>query len=94
VTTRALEGRVLLTARTIYCDDAPPPARNLRQGVAPAQPDDLAYVRYTSGSTGKPKGVEILHRAMVNLLLAMQREPGFTAADSLLAVTTLSFDIS
>jgi non-ribosomal peptide synthetase component F len=38
--------------------------------------------------------VEILHRAMVNLLLAMQREPGFPAADSLLAVTTLSFDIS
>ena len=57
-------------------------------------PTDLAYVRYTSGSTGKPKGVEIHHGAMVNLLLAMQREPGFTAADSLLAVTTLSFDIS
>ncbi len=38
--------------------------------------------------------MEIHHRAIVNLLLSMQREPGFTSADSLLAVTTLSFDIS
>ncbi len=55
----------------------------------------LAYVLYTSGSTGLPKGVEIQHSAVVNFLLSMQREPGFTAAfDSLLAVTTLSFDIA
>ena len=59
-----------------------------------ATPESLAYVRYTSGSTGRPKGVEISHRALVNLLLSMQREPGFTRADSLLAVTTHSFDIS
>ncbi len=57
-------------------------------------PDDLAYVMYTSGSTGKPKGVEVSHGAMVNLLLSMQQEPGFTAADKLLAVTTVSFDIA
>ena len=57
-------------------------------------PADLAYVLYTSGSTGKPKGVEIQHSAFVNFLLSMQGEPGFTAADTLLAVTTLSFDIS
>lgn len=57
-------------------------------------PNDLAYVLYTSGSTGKPKGVEIEHSAIVNLLLSMKIEPGFTAADTMLAVTTLSFDIS
>ena len=56
--------------------------------------DDLAYVIYTSGSTGKPKGVEIPQRAVVNLLSSMQREPGCTANDALLAVTTLSFDIA
>ena len=56
--------------------------------------DDLAYVIYTSGSTGKPKGVAIGHRSLVNLLASMQEEPGFTAADSLFAVTTLSFDIA
>jgi len=57
-------------------------------------PDNLAYVLYTSGSTGKPKGVEISHSAVVNFLLSMQRAPGFMATDTLLAVTTLSFDIA
>ena len=55
---------------------------------------DLAYVLYTSGSTGRPKGVAIPHRALVNLLLSMREEIGFGSADSLLAVTTISFDIA
>jgi amino acid adenylation domain-containing protein/non-ribosomal peptide synthase protein (TIGR01720 family) len=59
-----------------------------------ANPDNLAYVIYTSGSTGKPKGVAISHAAVLNFLFSMQREPGFTDADTLLAVTTLSFDIA
>jgi amino acid adenylation domain-containing protein len=59
-----------------------------------ATPDDVAYVIYTSGSTGQPKGVRIPHRAVVNLLQSMQRAPGITADDTLLAVTTLSFDIA
>ncbi len=54
----------------------------------------LAYVIYTSGSTGKPKGVAITHRSVSNLLASFADEPGFTADDSMLAVTTLSFDIS
>ncbi|MEK6250309.1 MAG: amino acid adenylation domain-containing protein, partial [Planctomycetales bacterium] len=54
----------------------------------------LAYVIFTSGSTGKPKGVQIEHRSVVNFLNSMRREPGLTAQDILLAVTTLSFDIS
>src|SRR5256885_5406763 len=63
-------------------------------GASSPEPHNLAYVLYTSGSTGKPKGVEIPHSAMVNFLLSMQRTPGFTAADTILAVTTLSFDIA
>ena len=59
-----------------------------------ATPLDLAYVIYTSGSTGQPKGVEISHRALVNLLNSMQKQPGLAASDTLLAVTTLSFDIA
>jgi amino acid adenylation domain-containing protein/FkbH-like protein len=59
-----------------------------------ATPQNLAYVIYTSGSTGKPKGVQIEHRAVVNFLHSMQREPGLTGEDRLLAVTTLSFDIA
>ncbi|MBF0136262.1 MAG: amino acid adenylation domain-containing protein [Magnetococcales bacterium] len=54
----------------------------------------LAYVIYTSGSTGRPKGVMISHGAVVNFMWSMQQTPGFSARDSLLAVTTISFDIS
>jgi amino acid adenylation domain-containing protein len=56
--------------------------------------DDMAYVLYTSGSTGKPKGVQIRHFNLVNFLLSMQKEPGITANDKVLAVTTISFDIA
>ncbi|MCK5923884.1 MAG: amino acid adenylation domain-containing protein, partial [Methylococcales bacterium] len=56
--------------------------------------DALAYIIYTSGSTGTPKGVEISHRAALNFLTSMKETPGFTSEDRLLAVTTLSFDIS
>ena len=61
---------------------------------AAAKGEDAAYVLYTSGSTGKPKGVCIPHRAAVNFLLSMQREPGLGETDRLVAVTTLSFDIA
>lgn len=56
-------------------------------------PDDLAYVIYTSGSTGKPKGVQVLHDGLSNFLHSMLKELGITAEDTLLAVTTLSFDM-
>ncbi|HEX2888671.1 amino acid adenylation domain-containing protein, partial [Vineibacter terrae] len=75
----------------VYRDDIALPAPT---PADPAQPADLAYVLYTSGSTGKPKAVEIEHRSVVNLLAAVQRDIGFGAGDSLLAVTTLSFDIA
>ncbi|HKO80261.1 MAG TPA: amino acid adenylation domain-containing protein, partial [Chitinophagaceae bacterium] len=55
---------------------------------------DLAYILYTSGSTGKPKGVQIKHHNLVNFLLSMQKMPGISANDSLLAITTISFDIA
>ncbi|HAG81025.1 MAG TPA: non-ribosomal peptide synthetase, partial [Cyanobacteria bacterium UBA12227] len=57
-------------------------------------PENLAYVIYTSGSTGKPKGVQIPHSAVVNFLTSMQRQPGLTQTDVLLAVTSISFDIA
>lgn len=56
--------------------------------------DSLAYVIYTSGSTGQPKGVQIEHRSVVNLLTSVARTTGISADDSLLAVTTFSFDIA
>ncbi|MFI1993516.1 amino acid adenylation domain-containing protein [Actinoplanes sp. NPDC020271] len=56
--------------------------------------DDSAYVLYTSGSTGKPKGVVVTRENLVNFLLAMQAEVPLGGDDRLLAVTTVSFDIS
>jgi amino acid adenylation domain-containing protein len=56
--------------------------------------DDVAYVIYTSGSTGRPKGVLVPHRTVTNLLHSVRLEPGMTASNSVLSVTTLSFDIA
>ena len=53
----------------------------------------LSYVIYTSGSTGKPKGVMLEHHSLTNFLTSMQAEPGMKREDTLLAVTSLSFDI-
>ncbi|MFC2966690.1 amino acid adenylation domain-containing protein [Acidimangrovimonas pyrenivorans] len=59
-----------------------------------ADPERPAYVIFTSGSTGTPKGVAVPHRAVVNFLTTMAREPGMTAEDTLLSVTTVMFDIA
>lgn len=56
--------------------------------------DDQAYVIYTSGSTGKPKGTGIRHRSVVNFFRGMADTVGCAAEDVLLAVTSVSFDIS
>ncbi|MEO1740942.1 MAG: amino acid adenylation domain-containing protein, partial [Cyanobacteria bacterium J06629_9] len=56
--------------------------------------DALAYLIYTSGSTGKPKGVPIQHRSLSNLIGAMSRRLHIKPTDTLMAVTTLSFDIA
>ncbi len=63
-------------------------------GPADVAPSDLAYVMFTSGSTGRPKGVAVPHGAVANFLRTMAKEPGFTARDGIVAVTTLSFDIA
>ena len=65
-----------------------------RPAVPPVQPSDAAYILYTSGSTGKPKGVVVSHGALANFLLSMREEPGFREGQRLLALTTVSFDIS
>ncbi|HEY5933623.1 MAG TPA: amino acid adenylation domain-containing protein [Kofleriaceae bacterium] len=82
---------------TIELDDATlrdALAAETRGSVPGPDPADLAYVLYTSGSTGKPKGVMVPHRAVVNLLASLMRWPGLTPADTLVSVTTLSFDIA
>ncbi|RVM62705.1 amino acid adenylation domain-containing protein, partial [Sinorhizobium meliloti] len=55
---------------------------------------NLAYVIYTSGSTGTPKGVMVEHASVLNVLRALLDVSGLTERDSLLAITTISFDIA
>ena len=55
--------------------------------------DNLAYVIYTSGSTGKPKGVMLEHRSVNNFINGMTKKIDFSADKTILAVTTISFDI-
>ena len=55
---------------------------------------NLAYVIYTSGSTGNPKGVAIEHHSAVNTLWDLERRFAVRSEDRILAVSSLSFDLS
>lgn len=68
------------------CDVGNPPALH--------GSEDIVYVIYTSGSTGNPKGVQILQRALVNFLMSLSTQIRMRPDDTLLAVTSLSFDIA
>ncbi|MGD2087793.1 MAG: amino acid adenylation domain-containing protein [Candidatus Aminicenantes bacterium] len=54
---------------------------------------NLAYVIYTSGSTGKPKGVMIHHQPVHNFIRGITQRIDFTPGKTILALTTISFDI-
>jgi amino acid adenylation domain-containing protein len=82
------------TARTVCLDRGDASGESAGDPGVPVGPAWLAYILYTSGSTGRPKGVQIAHGALVNFLESMRERPGLGAADRLLAVTSLSFDIA
>lgn len=97
LTQQRLVGALPRSRASILCLDTDWPAiaeAAAHNPISGATPEDLAYVIYTSGSTGRPKGVQIPHRAVVNFLHSMRRKPGLSREDTLLAVTTLSFDIA
>ncbi|AQU64923.1 non-ribosomal peptide synthetase [Streptomyces niveus] len=60
----------------------------------PAIPQSLAYVIYTSGSTGLPKGVAIEHASAMNTVDDVNERFSITARDKVLALSSLSFDLS
>jgi amino acid adenylation domain-containing protein/non-ribosomal peptide synthase protein (TIGR01720 family) len=61
--------------------------------LPPTPTTSLAYVIYTSGSTGKPKGVMIPHQAVHNFIKGMTENIDFKPGKTILALTTISFDI-
>jgi amino acid adenylation domain-containing protein len=91
LTHAALRGQWPADVPTILVDEPFFPME--RASPVASDPRNCAYIVYTSGSTGRPKGARVSHRSMVNFLLAMQRELAMRADASLLAVTTISFDI-
>lgn len=75
-------------------DDAARPGYPTHRPTVAVSDEQLAYVIHTSGSSGRPKGVQISHRNATSFLLASHRYFPIGQDDTLLAVTTLSFDIS
>jgi amino acid adenylation domain-containing protein len=82
-----------LRARVVV-EDAAPEISGPRLERAKVHPDELAYIIYTSGSTGVPKGVAITHRGAVNTCIDINRRFEVTAKDRVLALSSLSFDLS
>ncbi|MFF8831197.1 amino acid adenylation domain-containing protein [Streptomyces sp. NPDC015131] len=74
--------------------DLPAAPLDPAERTAPLSGAHPAYVIHTSGSTGRPKGVVVPHSALANFLHMQARELALTPGDTLVAVTTVSFDIA
>ncbi|CAH9050253.1 Gramicidin S synthase 2 [Pseudoalteromonas holothuriae] len=85
----------LLSCQQILLPHLPEPVAILNQPKqSSVSEDDLAYVLFTSGSTGTPKGVMISHRAARNTIEDINTRFVVTADDSVLGLSSLSFDLS
>lgn len=94
ITQRSLVGQCGdFAGQWLWWDDWTPSGGAVRVASS-VSPRNAAYVMFTSGSTGRPKGVVLEHRSVVNLLHSLRAKPGLEAGDVMLAVTTVSFDIS
>jgi natural product biosynthesis luciferase-like monooxygenase protein len=95
VTSRRLVESLPATAASFVCLDSDAfLSRREDKPVSAVVADNAAYVIYTSGSTGKPKGVMISHRNVVNFFRGMNERIGCHEKDTILALTSISFDIS
>ena len=56
--------------------------------------NDLIYTIFTSGSTGLPKGSGVYHRGFMNLMHWYLKEFALNSNDSVLLLTSLSFDLT
>lgn len=95
ITTRALQEQLGFPEEKIYyLEDLIAESNGTGYTKIPVDSQSLAYVLYTSGSTGMPKGVAVRHAAVTNLLNDLAPRMGLDREERLLAITTISFDIS
>jgi amino acid adenylation domain-containing protein len=95
VTEEALRSGLGDAGATLLCLDSEEldeyPAHRPKVAV---RPENLAYVIYTSGSTGDPKGIALQHRGAVNNFTDINDRFGIGPGDSVLSVSSPSFDMS
>jgi natural product biosynthesis luciferase-like monooxygenase protein len=96
VTARRLIERLPQTGANLVCLGSETfPSQREDGPVSAVNSDNAAYVIYTSGSTGKPKGVMVSHRNVINFFRGMDERIGcHEEEDTILALTSISFDIS
>jgi amino acid adenylation domain-containing protein len=89
-----LDSTPLLTSDLPNFLTSQPPDFPLLPATGNRQPaTSLAYAIYTSGSTGKPKGVMINHGSVINFITAITRHLPCWQGETVLSLTTITFDI-
>lgn len=82
-------------AEIVTLEDRPdalrPHCADARSGIGHGDP---VYLLYTSGSTGTPKGTVLDHGNLWNFFRGMDEAIGISATDRMLALSSISFDIS
>jgi amino acid adenylation domain-containing protein len=81
-------------AEILYIDDRDAYHNESTENLTYGNPQKPAYILYTSGSTGKPKGVQIKHNSTLNVVNSITKKLQVTSGDTLLAVTTVAFDVA
>lgn len=96
LTSKALSLTLPKCSNTLLIDDAISSLEMYPSTKLPIEvnPENVLYLLYTSGSTGKPKGAKISNRNVVNLLFALENEPGIKTTDRVPFISTISFDIA
>jgi amino acid adenylation domain-containing protein len=97
LTQKQFVGKLGRTGIRVVCLDSHDTALESESKENPqagASPENLIYEIYTSGSTGIPKGAGVYHRSFVNLIHWFITEFHINPGDSVLLVSSLSFDLT
>ncbi|MFD2169214.1 amino acid adenylation domain-containing protein [Tumebacillus lipolyticus] len=94
LTQPALQDRLPTDGARVLCVTGDEPGETLPNLTTAVMPEHAAYIIYTSGSTGKPKGVLVEHRNAFHFFTGMDGAIGCEQSDTMLAVTSIGFDIS